>query len=769
METASQPENSIHFETFELKLRTRELYRSGIRLKIRGHPVDVLAILLENPGELVTREELKKRLWPEDTFVDFEQILNNSVGKLRDVLSDCAESPKYIETLPRLGYRFIAPVTKPAAKIVLAQIPSDIESQDPVQIRSIPCTPIQRSKTSFDRSELGDVDALKSTRAGPAESSEEVDLSRKKLWGTLTATTVAFICIAILAWYGLRPLPPIRVASYSEIASVGQWFGITATDGMSLYVNLLLPNGNAVVPIFGGQLTPLSIDLPTSKDSPNDAPFITSASPDGSRLLVEGKTDPFLGRELWNVDVHGRGAIYIGQGDGAVFSPDGRTVAYATTHGDLYTVPSGGGKPKLLLAFPSPSASGLLAWSPDGRKIRFTHNERLWEVMVDGSNPHELLPNWRPEFTMFSRGWTPDGKVFLFVAQKRWRSNNFADARQLWVLDERRSWLFHSNPKPVQLTSGAIIWSLSILSKDGNTVYGSGMVPKGELVGYNAKSKQFLPYLGGVSAEYVNFSRDGNHLVYVTYPDGTMWRAERDGSGLQQLSNPPFYPIDPKWSPDGAQILFFDLRGYGRGDLYTIPSHGGEPTRLLQGDEHWNGYPEWSSDGERIVFDQSPSETGLRVRINNASKGRILELSTRKITDLPPCPKPCYFPRWSPDGRYILKLAVDHKTIFLLDLKTNKWSQLGPAFDAIEYPLWSRDGRTIYLQDGDFRGLYTSTQPGIYRIHVTGGQTEKVVDLKGFKGCGSQELVWSGLDPEDTPLLLRNIGTYDIYALALER
>ena len=178
METAIQPENSVCFESFELDLRTHELYRDGLKLKIRGHPVEVLAILLEHPGELVTREEMKRRLWSADTFVDFEQILNNSVGKLRDVLNDCAESPKYIETLPRLGYRFIAPVTKPAAKNVMAQIPSDIESQDPVPIRSIPCTPILRSKTWIDLSELGDLDAPESTKAGPAESREEVHPSR---------------------------------------------------------------------------------------------------------------------------------------------------------------------------------------------------------------------------------------------------------------------------------------------------------------------------------------------------------------------------------------------------------------------------------------------------------------------------------------------------------------------------------------------------------------------------------------------------------------
>ena len=114
METTSKTsDRRVRFNPFELDLSTRELHRNGQRLKLHGHPIDVLAILLERPGELVTREELQKRLWPQGTFVDFEQILNNSIRMLREALGDKADTPRFIETLPRLGYRFIAPVEKP--------------------------------------------------------------------------------------------------------------------------------------------------------------------------------------------------------------------------------------------------------------------------------------------------------------------------------------------------------------------------------------------------------------------------------------------------------------------------------------------------------------------------------------------------------------------------------------------------------------------------------------------------------------------------------
>ena len=98
------------FGAFEVDLRAGEVYKHGIRLKLQDQPFQVLAVLLQHAGDVVTREELGKRLWPADTFVDFDTGLNSAIKKLRDVLGDSAEEPRYIETLPRRGYRFIAAV-----------------------------------------------------------------------------------------------------------------------------------------------------------------------------------------------------------------------------------------------------------------------------------------------------------------------------------------------------------------------------------------------------------------------------------------------------------------------------------------------------------------------------------------------------------------------------------------------------------------------------------------------------------------------------------
>jgi DNA-binding winged helix-turn-helix (wHTH) protein len=117
MEETSQPTDIVRFGVFEVDLRAEELRKNGAKLRLRGQPFQILAMLLERPGEIVTREELQQRLWPEGTFVDFDHSLNTAINKIREVLGDSAENPRFVETLPRRGYRFIATVENPGREI----------------------------------------------------------------------------------------------------------------------------------------------------------------------------------------------------------------------------------------------------------------------------------------------------------------------------------------------------------------------------------------------------------------------------------------------------------------------------------------------------------------------------------------------------------------------------------------------------------------------------------------------------------------------------
>lgn len=115
MPTPERSKNAIRFDAYEVDLRAQELYKAGRKVKLQIQPFQVLAMLLEQPGEVVTRDEMQKRLWPADTFVDFEHSLNTAIKKLRQALEDDIKKPRYVETLPKRGYRFLGTVKKPAA------------------------------------------------------------------------------------------------------------------------------------------------------------------------------------------------------------------------------------------------------------------------------------------------------------------------------------------------------------------------------------------------------------------------------------------------------------------------------------------------------------------------------------------------------------------------------------------------------------------------------------------------------------------------------
>ena len=729
----------FRFGDVEVREREFRLIKAGEVIPVEPKAFRVLLFLLHNPQKLITKEELLDEVWGE-TAVS-ENSLARSIALLRRLLGEDTHEPRFIETVATIGYRFICPIETGSTEAV-----------------------------GSDSSTPG------LTNAEAAEPRSKEQRPRKVLWIALAATGVVLTGAAGLMWYALRPLPTLRIVSYTQITTDGQRKGIAGTDGSSLYLNLYAPAGHGVVPVTGGRVTPLTIDLPTTKSYSSDYMWIMDVSPDGSKLLVRGNLDLSTGWKLWIVDAHGRGALYLAQCFTAIWSPDGRTVLYNTLHGDLYTIPSEGGEPHLLLASPAPPGAplfqGSLSWSPDGNRIRFTRNQRYWEISADGKNPHEILPNWHaanPKYAMMGGHWTPDGDFFLFYAGMGMFSQNPAAASQLWALDERRRWPHRSNPEPVELTTGATIWGGFAFSRDGKFLYSSGQMQKGELVRYDAKSKQLVPYLGGISAEAVNFSRDGRFLLYVTFPEGKMWRANRDGSGLQQLTGPPFYPQTPEWSPDGTQILFFEWSPSHLGEMYTMSSKGGTPKRLLPDEKNVDTLPDWSPDGKKIVFDQSPAGAP-GFGWYEGENARILELDTGKVTDLPPCPRSCYHPRWSPDGRYIFEITTDHDDVMLLDLMTSRWSQFNLHRGSIKSPSWSRNGRFIYFGDLDSAvGGSTGRDPGYYRVPVIGGGAEKIADLKDFRGTGAGDSGWSTLDPDENPLLLRQAGIYDVYALALER
>ena len=753
METSAPTTQIWRFGVFEVDAHREEIRRAGVPIKLREQSFRILLLLLEHANELVTREELRKTLWPVDTYVDFEHSLNAAVMKLREALGDQADKPLYIETIPKRGYRFIAPLA--------TATPNGAAASGVEQGASVP-------------GEAGDP-PISVEPAKAVESARAQNESRGHLRAWIAAGVLGALAVTgALVWYELRPLPQLRVTGYTRLTNApGPKFPV-GTDGHNLILTLENPDGGvATVPVSGGQLAPIPIDLAGAQEIREWPTSLSAVSRDGSSLLVRAHGDAVTGYDLWFVAVQGHPAHYLAKGVDATFSPDGKTIVYSTMPGELYTIPSAGGHSHMLLASQARSGGLIylqgLKWSPDGNRIRFIRDGRYWEVSADGSDAHELLPSWHrgdPAYRMGYGFWTPDQDFFLFSAESTAFENDISTQSQIWAMDERRGHSHSSLSNPVQLTTGPAVWTNPVVSSDGKTLFAHGAVLRGELLIHDPKSKKFEPYLGGISAEFVDFSKDGKYLVYVTYPDGTMWRANRDGSALTQLTHPPMYPVSPRWSPDGSRIVFNDA-SVANPVLYTVSSQGGPPERLTSSDGEMEGDPNWSPDGRRIVYSQEFA------RSMNSSKPltEVLDLSSGKTTALPACPEHFWSPRWSPNGRLIVGLAGGNsEDLGVLDLVTQKWTFFHPQMGSLNYPTFSHDSRFIYFVGSQLNTGATSNSEaaGVYRISVRGGKPELVADLTGFRRYG-RFTIWMGLDPDDNPLWFCNAGADEVYALTLER
>jgi len=731
MEAAPGPNRHVRFGAFQLDLRTHELHSNGRRLKLRGHPVRVLEMLLESPGELVSREAIRHRLWPDDTFVDFEHILNNTVNRLREELGDRAEKPAFIETLPRQGYRFIAPVERPPNGFL-----------PPSSFPNVEATPVS---------------------SPPQETVERRIRSPRTIWILALAATVMLMLSLFTWWRILQSAPPLRVSGITQLTHDPLAKLLVGTDGTRLILNRFDPPETHVlqIPVSGGRLSPFPNTL--------TVPWAYDVSSDGTVLMTSGDYD----KGVSIVDASGNKLSQIMKGvrfSNVALAPDRETIAYTNFDGEIHLIGRDGVEIRKLTSASDSVSRRLavdLAWSPDGKTLRYTRAHKIWEVSAQGSTPRRVFPDSPEPVRECCGHWSRDGSFFVFVVHDSLERFTSTGA-QIWAIDERRSLWRRSGGTPFQLTSpGPLSWIMPLTSNDGSKIYARGVTPRGELERFDSSSKEFRPFLQGISAEYVDFSKDGNWVAYVTFPDGILWKAHRDGSSAMQLTRPPLYPLGSRWSPDGSQILFTnapDALGPACSpwmvmpdEAYLISSEGGPPRRLLPGRKEPIMYPDWSPDGRKIVF----ATCGACKSENQADwKIAILDLASATVTTLSGS-EATYLPRWSPDGRYILAMPINSSLLTrLYDLNTGRWSEVNTGFYPT-FPAWSHDGRYIY-----YAGSYLDA--ALMRVAVKGGKPETVASIRKIPFTGWLGL-WIGLDPDDAPLWLRDTGTDELYALSIQR
>jgi Tol biopolymer transport system component/DNA-binding winged helix-turn-helix (wHTH) protein len=723
LEPPQRSARKLQFGLFEADLATGELRKSGIRIRIQAQPFRVLSFLLERPGEVVTREEIQQRLWGSDTIVDFDHSLGTAINKVREALNDSADNPRFIETLARRGYRFLAPV-------------NPVLEEGTAEGAIVVSTPSPETAAGAT--------ALSAVR-GP--------------WPMARTGLALFLVLAVgsgiyLAGRWARPTPrtppQIRQITFSGRVSPGdplfESLPATATDGTRIYFPEI-EHGRALLAqalVADGEAN--TLELP----SEIAAPMLDDLSPDGSKLLLRNHLATNAEQALWIVSTIGGAAQRIPGilAHDATWMPDGQRVLYASGN-DLYVARENGSDIHKFATLPG--RAFWLRWSPDGSRLRFTllnaetHSSHLWQIAADGANARPLFPSGFGDECCGS--WTPDGRDYVF-------QRTIMGASNIWVKPEGAGWLQRA-ADAYPLTDGPLDYQAPITAPSGRRIFFIGLNRRSELLRFDSHSQIFVPYGSPLSeARRVGFSRDGQWVAWIRQYDGSLWRSRPDGSERLQLTARPTEVFMMHWSPDDKQLVVMAREPEKRWALYTIDAEGGR-LHPLYAEDRSQADPDWSPDGKRVVFGRLPD---LMAEAAQPKAIYILDLATRQIEKLPGS-EGLFSPRWSASGRYIAALSIDQTRLMLYDLSTRTWRTL--AQQSAADPTWAHDDQSIYFHDFAQAG-----QP-LYKVEIATGRIERVADLNDLRAADVVDYRFAGLAPGDIPLVSARASTANLYTTTL--
>jgi Tol biopolymer transport system component/DNA-binding winged helix-turn-helix (wHTH) protein len=542
------------FGIFEVDLRAGELRRNGMRVKLQEQPFQVLALLLERPGEVITREEVRNRLWPADTFVDFDHSLNAAIRRLRDALGDSAENPTFVGTVARRGYRFLAPVT------ALPAIESGAEELGPIAVRPT---------------------------SGPAV---------RRVWIVATILAMALVVVGVvLGWFlSLHaPAPPPLHITRLTANPVDDPVLASAISHDGRYLAFSDETGFYLRQIDTGETH--AITLPDGL-LPNSLGWF----PDNVHMVL-GLCGVDRESSLWTISALGGSARKIvDSGANPSVSPDGKQVAYIAgkiLRQRVWLASIDGEQPREL-AGQDGDLFGRISWSPEGKKVAYTTAKSTYWYGSDGriavvdTRPHSgavseptvvlSLPGLDAPFA-----WAADGQVIYSRTEPRPRQ---ADSN-LWSVRLNRD--MRPGGAPVRLTSdaGAIV-DLSASIQNGRIAYIKGAPQPDVYVAQLQRAgtlsepqrltmddREDLPY---------DWTPDGQEVIFVSNRTGTfdVYKQNIHKTVPDTLISGSQNAVQPRLSPDGSSILYLITPSWGDENyevpLMSVPLAGGPPQQLAK-------------------------------------------------------------------------------------------------------------------------------------------------------------------------------------------
>jgi eukaryotic-like serine/threonine-protein kinase len=676
------------FGTYELDRGVAELRRRGIRIKLQEQPYRILCLLLDTPGEVITRATLCAVLWPEDTFVEFEQSLNAAVAKLRQALGDSAENPRYIETVARRGYRFIAPV-----EAIAFPEPALIGRQSPALVEP-------------HRAMVGDAPAHPPPPTGHPE--------KRWILGAAVATVLlAFaITIALRRHSSVITTPEITRLTFDS----GLTTDPTASPDGKLLAYASDRDGSGRLHIWvqqlivGGQAVQL-----TRGDADDDQPAF---SPDGSKLAFRSERG---GGGIYVIPAIGGEATLVAQaGRDPRFSPDGRWIAYwvgvnmgmpfIANAGTVYLVPSTGGTPQALRS--DLMEAGAPVWSPDGTRL-IVYGNRIelihsiadwWVVPVQGGSatPTGAFAQLRKQG--FTLAWRDAPRVANWSGDELLFSARVGDSVNLWRIPIGAS-NSRVSGNPQRLTSGTGLDVYPSLTADGRLLFASltnslnvWTLPvdanSGLAVG---QSRRVTETIG--PDQYASLSVDGKLLAYssVRYGHPQVWIKDLESGKESPLTSSGSSERGPHLSSDGSLVTY--ISGDEKTNGFVVPVRGGVPDQFCT---------DCASP-----YDLSPDNKVVLYRKGTVI--RAFDLVSRRDSVFSRSDHYGVFQfQFSPDGHWVtfeaahqgrsrLFIAPIRQTVKAAD--ENEWIPLTRDGNWADKPRWSPDGNLIYFisnRDGSF-------------------------------------------------------------------